>query len=83
MAHLYILYSPSLDKYYIGHTEHTPEERLEQHLYNHSGFTGKAKDWQIVFAQLFETKSEAYAAERKVKSWKSRQAIQKLIAGSD
>ncbi len=83
MAYLYILYSMSLDKYYVGHTAQAVQERLEQYLTNHQGFTGKAKDWQIVFSQSFETKAAAYAAERRVKSWKSRQAIQHLIAGDD
>ena len=81
MPHLYILHSQLLDKYYIGHTEKTPQERLDEHLAIHPGFTAKAKDWVIVFFQSYETKAEAYAAERKVKSWKSKKAIQKLIAG--
>ncbi|MBK8556936.1 MAG: GIY-YIG nuclease family protein [Lewinellaceae bacterium] len=79
MPQTYILYSKLLDKYYIGHTETTAEERLQKHLRNHDGFTAKAKDWSVVFARAFETKSEAAAFERKIKSWKSKAMIQKLI----
>ena len=79
MATTYILYSQALDRYYIGHTEQSMEERLKKHLSNHSGFTGRVKDWEIVCTQSFETKSEAYGLERKLKSLKSRIALEKHI----
>jgi len=81
MAHTYILYSRYLDSYYIGHTELETEQRLTDHLTDHSGFTSKAKDWVIVFQKPFESKSEAYKFERQIKGWKSRPAIENLIKG--
>ena len=81
MAHTYILYSTQLDRYYIGHTEQTPEQRMIKHLTDHSGFTSKAKDWHLVFQREFESKQEAYAFERQIKKWKSRRAIERLIKG--
>ncbi len=50
MHYCYILYSKSLDRYYIGSTSQTPEERLQKHVANHSGFTGKgikSKIWVL------------------------------------
>ena len=82
MAITYILYSAYLGKYYIGHTEDTMEARLRRHLSNHSGFTGKAKDWILVFSKIFDTKKEAQAFENQIKGWKSRKAIEKLILGA-
>ncbi len=79
MAYTYILYSKSLDKYYIGHTQLTVEERLTKHLTHHDGFTAKAKDWEIVWKSKFDSKNDAYQMERKIKNWKSRKLIQKLI----
>ena len=76
---LYILYSDVLDSYYIGYTSIHPNDRLHTHLSNHKGFTARAKDWVIVYTKNFDTKSEAYARERKIKSWKSRSKIQELI----
>jgi putative endonuclease len=67
MAAFYILYSDSLDKFYIGHTEDDLEERLRKHNSNHKGFTGKKHDWRIVYSEIFENKSMAYAREREVK----------------
>ncbi|MBI5914793.1 MAG: GIY-YIG nuclease family protein [Bacteroidetes bacterium] len=82
MACVYILHSISLDKFYIGHTEQPPEERLRKHLTNHDGFTAKAKDWKIVYLKEFETKPQANAEERRLKKLKSKLAIQKLIAST-
>jgi putative endonuclease len=79
MATTYILFSESLNKYYIGHTQMTVEQRLSKHLTDHSGFSAQAKDWQIVWTRIFDEKSEAYAMERKIKNWKSRKLIEKLI----
>jgi putative endonuclease len=77
--YFYILYSASLDKYYVGHTSDTLEERVRRHLSDHSGFTSKAKDWQVVYNEEFAAKSQAYRRELEIKSWKSRKKIEELI----
>jgi putative endonuclease len=59
----YILYSASADLYCIGSTEN-PENRLRKHLANHRGFTGRAKDWKIVYKEEFVTKTEAIKREK-------------------
>ncbi len=77
----YILYSKKLDKYYIGYTSNI-DDRLIRHNQNSSGFTGRATDWEVVFTKHFSTKTAAYAYERKIKSWKSRDKIMELIKSS-
>ncbi len=79
MCITYILYSPSLDKYYIGHTCEGIEERLRKHNSNHKGFTGGKADWDVVHQELFESKEEAYNRERQIKKWKSRVKVKALI----
>lgn len=79
MNFFYILYSKTLNQYYIGHTSEGLDERLRKHLSNHSGFTGKAKDWIVIYFEEFETKSLAYKRELEVKKWKSRVRVEKLI----
>ena len=78
MAFFYILYSESIDKFYIGYSLDL-KARLAIHNTNHKGFTGKTNDWKIVYSEKFDTKSEAYARERQVKKWKSRKRIVALI----
>ncbi len=81
LATFYILFSPSADKYYIGHTTEAVQIRLRKHLSDHSGFTGKFKDWKLIYVEPYNSKEPAYKREREVKLWKSRKRIEKLIAG--
>jgi len=54
-------------------------KRLQRHLSNHHGYTAKAKDWEIVYSETFDSKIEALAREKMIKSWKSKILIRKLI----
>ena len=80
MFDVYILFSPSKNKYYIGHTGDTLEERLRKHNTNHKGFTGGSGDWQLKYSEPYPTKPEAYQRELQIKGWKSRVNIERLIA---
>jgi len=80
--YFYILYSKQLNLYYQGHTGNTLEERLRKHNSNHKGFTSKTNDWEIVYFETFQTKSEAYQREMEVKKMKSRKYIEDLINSS-
>ena len=82
LCYTYILYSETLDKFYIGHTCENLNERLRKHLSNHKGFTSKIKDWKIVYFEILENKSLAYKRELEIKSWKSKIKIKKLIDNS-
>lgn len=78
---VYILYSEKLDRYYIGVTENV-EKRLQKHLCNHSGFTGKAADWSICLTEPYPDKTAALKREKQLKGWKNRQRIEQLIQKS-
>ncbi|SIS94910.1 GIY-YIG nuclease family protein [Chryseobacterium gambrini] len=82
MCYCYILFSKSLNKYYVGHSCEILQERLRKHLSDHKGFTSKAKDWIIVYSEIFNSKNDAYKREQEIKSWKSSSKIQKLIESS-
>jgi len=77
--YFYILHSKNLNRFYIGHTGDNLDNRLKKHLSNHKGFTSKAKDWEIVYYEFYETKSEAYQRELKVKKMNSKKYIKNLI----
>ena len=76
---VYILYSPSRNKYYVGHTGDILSERLRRHNTNHKGFTGTTNDWTLVYVEEKEDKPSAYKREREIKAWKSSTLIKKLI----
>jgi putative endonuclease len=82
MYHLYILYSSSKDKYYVGCTGDDLLERLRRHNSNHKGFTGQTSDWQIAYFESFSEKSPAFRRELEIKAWKSRRRIEALISNN-
>ncbi len=79
MCTFYILFSKSKDKFYVGATCDSIDERIRKHNSNHKGFTGNTYDWELVYSEIFDSKEEAFAREKEVKNWKSRNRILKLI----
>lgn len=76
--YIYILYSASADKYYIGQTENL-EDRLFRHTNSGSKSTKFTNDWKMVYKEAFSTRSEAVKRETEIKSKKSRKYIEFLI----
>ena len=75
---VYIIYSTSLDKYYVGHCEDLTN-RLYRHNNSGSKYTKKANDWKPVYTEIFMTKGEALRRELEIKNKKSRSYIHRLI----
>ncbi len=78
--YLYILQSKSALKYYVGISKN-PSLRLEYHNTVEKGFTSRYRPWEIVYIKEYPNKSEALSAERKIKSWKSRVMIERVVNG--
>ena len=76
---LYILYFPKQDKYYVGSTNNL-ERRINQHK---SGYTYSTKRLrgvpELKFVQEFDSLKDARSAESRIKSWKRRDYIEKII----
>ncbi|WP_337967465.1 GIY-YIG nuclease family protein [uncultured Flavobacterium sp.] len=79
---VYILFSESKNKFYIGFTSNL-DERLIRHNQKSKGFTGNVNDWKVVYTENYEAKECAHKRELKIKSWKSRIKIQELIKTKD
>jgi len=77
---VYIIFSKSRNRYYIGSTAESLTERIRRHNSVHKGFTANTTDWKHVYTENFETKIIAQKRERQIKSWKSRQMIENLIS---
>ncbi|MNG24057.1 GIY-YIG nuclease superfamily protein [compost metagenome] len=78
MYFTYIIYSVTLNKYYVGSCQNV-EERLKDHLNSRSKYTKVAKDWELKYFETFQTRSEAYQRELQIKKMKSRKYIENLI----
>jgi putative endonuclease len=67
---------------YVGSARNGLEARLAEHNSGRfNGYTAKRLPVTLVFAQHFETITDAIAAERQVKGW-SRAKKQALISGN-
>lgn len=64
---VYILFSVTLNTYYVGHTGETISERLRKHNSNHKGFTGKVNDWALVYAETYQEKRRLSRENEKLK----------------
>ncbi len=79
---VYILWSESIQKYYIGYSSDL-EERIKKHNRKSRGFTNSGRPWVLVYTENCESKSLAIARERDLKSWKDKVRIMGLISGSE
>ena len=77
---VYILYSFTLDRYYVGYTGDLLEERIRKHNSSKKkGFTKTATDWNAVYTETFSSKQEAMKRESGIKAKKSRKYIEMLV----
>lgn len=77
-AYVYILYFSKPDRYYVGSTTDI-ERRVRQHGEGHTYSTKRLGEFKMVFSQQFNTIGEARGIERKIKSWKRRDFIEKIV----
>ncbi len=75
----YILYSATLDKYYIGSTGDLPR-RLTEHNRGKTAFARRGMPWELVHSEQFDSRRAAYQRELEIKRKKSRRYIEWLIA---
>jgi putative endonuclease len=74
---VYILQSDS-GRYYIRSTNDI-DRRLRQHLSGHTPTTMRMTGLKMVFKQEFESLTIARRVEKKIKSWKRKDFIDKIV----
>ena len=78
--YIYILYSKSSDKFYVGFTNDYLSRLTSHNSSNRNTFTSKYRPWEL--KAVFETgdnRAVAMELERFIKKQKSRAILQKLI----
>ncbi len=73
--YVYILYSQSHDKYYIGHTNDI-DRRIIEHI-NRENLG--ATDWALKYTEQFQTRAQAMKREYEIKRKKRRGYLEWLI----
>jgi putative endonuclease len=80
MFYIYILYSASADKYYIGHTNNPQRRLFEHNNSDHLTFSAKYRPWMMkALFQCGDSRSSALKLERLIKKQKTRSFIEYLI----
>ena len=81
MATVYVLYSESINRYYIGSCQNF-DQRLKEHKNNKftDGFTRRASDWEVHYKVDNLEYQQARKIEHHIKGMKSRKYIKNLLA---
>lgn len=74
---VYILQDTISDKYYVGSTTNL-DRRLKQHNAGHTQTT-RNSSWKLVFHQGTQSILKAREAEKRIKSWKRRDYIDRIV----
>ncbi len=84
MYYLYILYSSSINKYYIGETVNVSERLVQHNLgYFKGSYTKRASDWELKLVLNFDSIEQSRAAEAFIKRMNSSKFIERLLFDSD
>ena len=78
MYTLYILYSESFDRFYVGYSNDI-ERRLSEHNRKKGKFTDAGIPWKLFYSETFTDKKNAMTREKFIKSRKSKDFIKNLI----
>ena len=77
---VYILFSESLNKFYIGTTDDVTR-RVEEHnnIKYCNKFTSRGVPWSLFFEITCQSSSQAYKIEKHIKAMHSKVHIQNLV----
>lgn len=76
---VYVLYSASYDKIYIGFTSDLINRFKGHQQLSNKGFTIKFRPWVVIHVEVFETKKAAMSREKQLKTASGRDFIRKNI----
>ena len=79
MFTVYVLYSPSFNKIYIGYTSDIENRIVSHNELGTNGYTLKYRPWVIAYTEEIPTKAEAIKREKQLKSSQGRKFIWDII----
>ena len=80
MFSVYVLYSKTFGKIYIGFTSDLNARFLSHNNLAKKGYTVRYRPWTILYTEQYQTKGEALIREKQLKSAKGREFIWQLVA---
>jgi len=77
MYTVYIIYSLSKSKYYIGQTNNI-DDRIKRHNNKQSLSTKNGVPWKLIYTKKLQTRSEAVLLETKIKKRGAKRYLQDI-----
>ena len=79
MFYIYIIYSPSADKHYVGYSSDPQRRLIEHNTKPFNTYTSKHRPWILKACfECSESEDQAVLIERFIKKQKSRKLIKQL-----
>ena len=80
MHYVYIIFSVSVQKFYVGETENISERIIKHNTKAYSSaFTSQSNDWSIQTTIECESRTQALQIEKHIKSMKSKVYLENLV----
>jgi putative endonuclease len=76
---IYVLYSPTFNQIYVGYSSNVQERLRSHNELAKKGWTIRFRPWALIHIESFETKKEAMAREKQLKSAKGREWIRQML----
>ncbi len=80
MFSVYVLYSATHNKIYIGFTSNLLARLASHNAENGKGYTHRFRPWKVIHTEQFSSKVEALGREKQLKSAKGREFIWNLVS---
>lgn len=80
MFTVYVLYSASFKKIYIGYTSSLDERIRTHNELGTKGWTIRFRPWEVIYTEIFENKTAAMKREKELKTASGRKWIWQLIS---
>ena len=84
MFYIYIIFSISADKYYVGHSDDPLRRLIEHNSSLHNTYTSKYRPWVLkAYFPVSDDRGQALIIEKYIKKQKSKKFIELLIEHKD
>jgi len=80
MFFVYVLYSRSADKFYVGYTSNLESRLLSHNQLGTKDWTKRFRPWELVHTEIYETKSSALKREKELNTGVGRELKQKMLS---
>ena len=77
---VYILYSKSYDKIYVGYTSDLIHRFISHNSLAKKGWTIRYRPWEVIFCEFFQDKKHAAVREKLMKGALARKWIREKIS---